>query len=153
MGEQDDPFRAIDRELVACPLKQAADAIVIDFHAEATSEKQALAYFVDGRASLVVGTHTHVPTSDDRILPKGTAYVSDIGMCGDYESVLGMDIEEPINRFMTRIPRARFEPALGPATLSGLCVEIDDATGLAKATMALRLGGLLKPTEPQSWVE
>ncbi len=153
MGEQDDPFRAIDAELEACPLKQAADAIIIDFHAEATSEKQALAYFVDGRASLVVGTHTHVPTSDDRILPKGTAYVSDIGMCGDYESVLGMDIEEPINRFMTRIPRARFEPALGPATLSGLCVEIDDATGLAKATMALRLGGLLKPTEPQSWVE
>lgn len=153
MGEQDDPFRAIDRELEACKLKQAADAIVIDFHAEATSEKQALGYFVDGRASLVVGTHTHVPTSDDRILPKGTAYVSDIGMCGDYESVLGMDIQEPLNRFMTRIPRARFEPALGPATLSGLCVEIDDATGLAKATMPLRLGGLLKPTEPQSWVE
>ena len=153
MGEQDDPFRAIDRELEACPLKQAADAIVIDVHAEATSEKQALAYFVDGRASLVVGTHTHVPTSDDRVLPKGTAYLTDAGMCGDYESVLGMQIEEPLNRFLTRIPRARFEPALGPATLNGLGVEIDDATGLATATMPLRLGGLLKPTEPQSWVE
>jgi hypothetical protein len=153
MGEQDDPFRAADRELEACPLKQAADAIVIDIHAEATSEKQAFGYYVDGRASLVVGTHTHVPTADDRVLPKGTAYVSDIGMCGDYESVVGMDVEEPLNRFLTRIPRTRFEPATGPATLSGLCVEIDDATGLATATMPLRLGGLLKPTEPQSWVE
>ncbi|MEZ5925343.1 MAG: TIGR00282 family metallophosphoesterase [Hyphomicrobiaceae bacterium] len=153
MGEQDDPFRAVDRELQACPLKEAADAVVIDFHAEATSEKQAMGYFADGRASLVAGTHTHVPTADDRILPKGTAYVSDIGMCGDYESVLGMDTEEPLNRFLTRIPRSRFEPALGPATLSGLCVETDDSTGLAKATMPLRLGGLLKPTEPQAWVE
>ena len=153
MGEHDDPFRAVNRELEACPLGEVADAIVVDFHAEATSEKQALGYYVDGRASLVIGTHTHVPTSDDRVLPKGTAYMSDAGMCGDYESVLGMDIEEPLNRFLTRIPRTRFEAATGPATLSGLCVEIDGRTGLATRTMALRLGGLLKPTEPQSWVE
>ncbi|MFO1173426.1 MAG: TIGR00282 family metallophosphoesterase [Hyphomicrobiaceae bacterium] len=153
MGEQDDPFRAVNRELEACPLGESADAIVVDFHAEATSEKQAMGYYVDGRASLVIGTHTHVPTSDDRVLPKGTAYMSDAGMCGDYESVLGMDIEEPLNRFLTRIPRTRFEAATGPATLSGLCVDIDDRTGLATATTALRLGGLLKPTEPQSWVE
>ena len=111
MPELDDPFRAIDAELTACRLKQGADAIFIDFHAEATSEKQALGYFVDGRATAVVGTHTHAPTADERVLPSGTAYMSDAGMCGDYNSVLGMDIEEPINRFLTKIPRQRFEPA------------------------------------------
>ena len=90
MPELADPFRAIDAEIEACRLKQGADAIVIDFHAEATSEKQALGYFVDGRASCVVGTHTHAPTADERVLPGGTAFISDIGMCGDYQSVLGM---------------------------------------------------------------
>ncbi len=119
MPEMDDPFRAIDAELAACRLKQGADAIFIDFHAEATSEKQALGYFVDGRATAVVGTHTHVPTADDRVLPNGTAYISDAGMCGDYNSVLGMDIEEPINRFITKIPRQRFEPAGGPGDALG----------------------------------
>ena len=119
MPELDDPFRAIDAELTACRLKQGADAIVIDFHAEATSEKQALGYFVDGRATAVVGTHTHVPTADERVLPDGTAFISDAGMCGDYNSVLGMDIEEPINRFLTKIPRQRFEPARGPGDAVG----------------------------------
>src|SRR5262245_18712888 len=94
MSDLDDPFRAVERELDACGLKQGADAILIDFHAEATSEKQAIGYFVDGRASAVVGTHTHVPTADEQILPHGTAYISDIGMCGDYDSVLGMEKEE-----------------------------------------------------------
>jgi hypothetical protein len=153
MTELDCPFRAIDNELTACQLKRGADVIVIDFHAEATSEKQALAYFLDGRASVVVGTHTHSPTADQRVLPGGTAYMSDVGMCGDYNSVLGMDAEEPINRFLTKIPRGRFEPALGPATISGLAVEIDDATGLARWTKSLRLGGVLEPTEPLLWVE
>src|SRR6187401_3515178 len=90
MPELADPFRAIDAEINACGLKQGADAIFIDFHAEATSEKQAMGHFVDGRATCVVGTHTHVPTADDRVLPNGTAYISDAGMCGDYNSVLGM---------------------------------------------------------------
>ena len=152
MPELDDPFRAVDAELTACKLKQGADAILIDFHAEATSEKQALGYFIDGRASVVVGTHTHAPTSDHRVLPNGTAFVSDIGMCGDYNSVLGMDIEEPISRFLTKIPRQRFEPATGPGTLSGLAVEIDDATGLARACSAFRLGPNLEPAEPAFWV-
>lgn len=151
MPELDDPFRAIDAELTACRLKQGADAILIDMHAEATSEKQALGYFVDGRASVVVGTHTHVPTADDRVLPNGTAYISDAGMCGDYNSVLGMDIEEPINRFITKIPRQRFEPALGPATISGLAVDIDDKTGLANACGALRIGPHLEPATPSFW--
>lgn len=153
MTELDDPFRALDHEVMACGLKRGADAIVIDFHAEATSEKQALAYFFDGRVSAVIGTHTHTPTSDERILPRGTAYISDAGMCGDYNSVLGMDIQEPINRFITRIPRERFEPAMGPPTLSGLAVEIDDETGLARRTQALRLGGVLSPAEPLFWAE
>jgi metallophosphoesterase (TIGR00282 family) len=151
MTELDDPFRAIDAELTACRLKEGADAIVIDFHAEATSEKQALGYFVDGRASVVVGTHTHAPTADDRVLPSGTAFISDVGMCGDYNSVLGMDTEEPINRFLTRIPRGRFEPALGPGTISGLAVDIDDQTGLARKCGALRLGPNLEPAEPSFW--
>jgi 2',3'-cyclic-nucleotide 2'-phosphodiesterase len=153
MPELGDPFRAIDAEIAACGLKKGADAIVIDFHAEATSEKQALGHFVDGRASAVVGTHTHAPTADERVLPGGTAFISDLGMCGDYQSVLGMGKDEPINRFLTKIPRARLEPANGPATLSGLAVEIDDATGLAVRTTSLRLGGVLSPTEPLFWVE
>jgi metallophosphoesterase (TIGR00282 family) len=153
MPELADPFRAVDAEIEACGLKKGTDAIVIDFHAEATSEKQALGYFVDGRASCVVGTHTHAPTADERVLPGGTAFISDIGMCGDYESVLGMAKDEPINRFLTKIPRGRLEPAMGPATLSGLAVEIDDATGLAVRTQGVRLGGVLAPTEPLFWVE
>jgi 2',3'-cyclic-nucleotide 2'-phosphodiesterase len=153
MPELGCPFRAVDAEVVACGLKRGADAIVLDFHAEATSEKQAMGYFLDGRASCVVGTHTHVPTADERVLPQGTAFMCDVGMCGDYESVLGMDREEPLNRFLSKIPRARFEPALGPGTLSGLAVEIDDRTGLAVRTKAVRLGGVLAPTEPPFWVE
>lgn len=151
MTELDCPFRAIDNELTACPLKQGADAILIDFHAEATSEKQALGLFVDGRASVVVGTHTHTPTSDERVLPAGTAYMSDAGMTGDYNSVLGMDSEEPLNRFLTRIPRERFEPSTGPGTLSGLAVQIDDKTGLAVWARGVRIGGCLRPSEALPW--
>jgi metallophosphoesterase (TIGR00282 family) len=153
MTELDCPFRAIDHEVTACRLKAGADAIIVDFHAEATSEKQALGYFLDGRVSCLIGTHTHVPTTDERVLPSGTGYISDVGMCGDYESVLGMDRAEPVNRFLTRITRERFEPAMGPATISGLAVEIDDATGLTRWLKGLRLGGVLAPTEPLSWVE
>ena len=152
MTELDCPFRAIDNELTACRLKQGADAVFIDFHAEATSEKQALANFVDGRATAVVGTHTHAPTSDERVLPGGTAYMSDAGMCGDYNSVLGMDTTEPINRFLTKIPKGRFEPADGPATLSGLAIDVDDKTGLAVRVAPLRLGGVLSRVEPPFWV-
>ncbi len=151
MADLDWPFRAIDSELTACKLKHGADAIFIDFHAEATSEKQALGVFVDGRVSGIAGTHTHTPTSDERILPRGSAYMTDAGMCGDYNSVLGMDTEEPITRFITKIPRGRFEPAGGPATLSGLAIEIDDATGLALHCGALRVGGVLKPAFPEFW--
>jgi metallophosphoesterase (TIGR00282 family) len=151
MTELDCPFRAIDTEITACGLKSGADVIFVDFHAEATSEKQALGLFLDGRVSGVVGTHTHTPTSDQRVLPGGTAYMSDAGMCGDYNSVLGMESDEPINRFLTKIPRGRYEPSLGPGTLSGFAVEIDDKTGLATNCAALRLGPHLEPAAPSFW--
>jgi metallophosphoesterase (TIGR00282 family) len=151
MDSLDDPFAAIEQELEACKLREHADAIIVDMHAEATSEKQALAYVLDGRVSLQVGTHTHAPTSDHRILPQGTAYISDIGMCGDYESVLGMNKEEPIRRFQTKIPSARFEPSAGPATVSGIAVETDDATVLALKLAPVRIGGVLEETRPGFW--
>jgi metallophosphoesterase (TIGR00282 family) len=148
----DDPFATVGRELDACPLREAADAVVVDFHGEATSEKQAIGFFCDGRASLVVGTHTHVPTADHQILAGGTAYMTDAGMTGDYDSIIGMQKDEPIRRFTSGIPAARFEPALGPATLSGLAVETDDATGLAVKVAPVRVGGRLSPALPDFWV-
>jgi len=151
MDPLDDPFAAVERELAACPLKQSADAIIVDIHAEATSEKQAMGHFCDGRVSLVVGTHTHAPTADHQILPHGTAFVSDVGMTGDYDSVIGMDKEEPLTRFLRKISGARFEPAMGPATLCGLAVETDDATGLARRVAAVRLGGRLEAAQPTFW--
>ena len=153
MADLECPFRAVEKELEACPLKSVADAIIIDMHAEATSEKQALAHFVDGRASLVVGTHTHVPTADDMVLSGGTAYMSDIGMCGDYDSVLGMEKEEPIHRFLTKIPSGRFKPALGEASISGTAVDVDDTTGLATNISPIRIGGRLRPKLPDFWEE
>jgi metallophosphoesterase (TIGR00282 family) len=152
MADTDDPFRAVEREIETCGLKTGADAILVDFHAEATSEKEALAHFVDGRVSAVIGTHTHVPTADEQILNGGTAYISDAGMCGDFDSVLGMDKEEPLSRFLTKIPNTRFSPALGEATICGVGIDIDDATGLARAIAPLRLGGRLSQTEPAFWL-
>jgi calcineurin-like phosphoesterase len=151
MDPLDDPFAAIDRELSACALKSGADAILVDMHCEATSEKQAMAYFADGRVSAVVGTHTHAPTADHRVLPGGTAFISDVGMTGDYESVIGMAKDEPLMRFLRKIPAAKFEPALGPGTLCALAVETDDATGLAVKVGAVRLGGRLEQARPAFW--
>ena len=151
MDPLDDPFAAIERELAACALKRTADAIIIDVHGEATSEKQAMGHFCDGRASLVVGTHTHAPTADHQILPGGTGYISDVGMSGDYDSVIGMAKDEPLNRFVRKIPSGRFEPALGEATLCALAVETDDATGLARRIGAVRLGGRLEEARPAFW--
>lgn len=153
MDALDDPFAAVDRELSACPLGEQADAVVIDIHAEASSEKQAMAFHVDGRATLVVGTHTHVPTSDHRILSGGTAYQTDVGMCGDYDSVIGMDKDEPLRRFLTKVPGERFQPANGVPTIAGLAVEVDDNTGLATAVAPLRLGGALTEALPPFWVD
>jgi 2',3'-cyclic-nucleotide 2'-phosphodiesterase len=144
-----DPFAAVDQELDSCPLKTGCDASLIDFHAELTSEKMALGHYVDGRTSLMVGTHTHVPTADHRILDRGTAYVTDAGMCGDYDSVIGMDKEEPLNRFLRKIPLGRFTPATGPATVTGIAVLTDDRTGLALKVAPVRIGGWLEPAWPE----
>ncbi|MEO0680903.1 MAG: TIGR00282 family metallophosphoesterase [Pseudomonadota bacterium] len=144
----DDPVSAFDAALRAAPLGGGADAVICDFHAEATSETMAMGRWLDGRASLVVGTHTHVPTADAQILAKGTAFQSDAGMCGDYDSVIGMQPEEPMRRFVTGMPKGRFQPALGPATLCGVFVETDDATGRAAAIHPVRLGGRLAPALP-----
>ena len=151
MEPLDDPFSAVERELAACPLKEGADAIVVDMHCEATSEKQSMGFLCDGRARLVIGTHTHAPTADHRILPGGTAFMSDVGMTGDYQSVIGMDKDEPLGRFIRRIPQGKFETANGPATLSALAVETDDATGLARRVGPVRLGGVLEEARPTFW--
>jgi hypothetical protein len=151
MEPLDDPFAAVERELATCPLRAGADAIILDFHGEATSEKQSMGFFCDGRASLVVGTHTHTPTADLRILAGGTAFMSDVGMTGDYNSVIGMAKEEPLQRFVQRISSARFEPASGPATLCAVAVETDAASGLATRVGAVRLGGCLEQTVPAFW--
>ena len=144
----DDPFSAIDTVLKAHPRGGNVQASLIDVHCEATSEKMAMGHYCDGRASIVVGTHTHVPTSDTMILPGGTAFQSDAGMCGDYNSVIGMQKEEPLRRFITGMPKSRFEPAKGEATLSGIYVETDDRTGKATRVEAVRQGGRLSQQGP-----
>jgi len=151
MDPLEDPFAAVERELAACALGQGADVVIVDFHGEATSEKQAMGYFCDGRASLVVGTHTHVPTADLRILSGGTAYITDVGMTGDFDSIIGMSKEEPLQRFLRRISSARFEPANGPGTLCAVAVDTDPATGLAARVAPVRLGGVLEAARPAFW--
>jgi len=148
MDPLDDPFVAVQRELDAAPLGMVADAVLVDMHAEASSEKQGMGYFCDGVASLVVGTHTHTPTSDARILPQGTAFQTDAGMCGDYNSVIGMEPEEPLRRFTTRMRGGRFQPAGGAETLCGVFVQTDDKTGLAVRVEPIRMGGTLIEAVP-----
>lgn len=148
MDPLNDPFAAVEAELNACPLGEVADAIVVDIHAEATSEKMAMGHFCDGRASLVIGTHSHVPTADAQILPGGTAYQSDAGACADYDSVIGMDKAEPLQRFTRKIPTQRYTPAAGPATVCGVFVQTG-ANGLAMRIEPVRVGGRLRQTMPE----
>ncbi|HUO97092.1 MAG TPA: TIGR00282 family metallophosphoesterase [Rhizomicrobium sp.] len=147
MDALDDPFAAIEAELTACPLGEGADAVVVDMHAEASSEKMAMGHFCDGRASAVIGSHTHVPTADAQVLPGGTAYLSDAGGCCDYDSVIGMEKYEPIQRFLKKMHVSRFTPAHGPATLCGAFVETN-AKGLATRIDPIRVGGRLQPALP-----
>ena len=149
MNPMDDPFRAVEQAIADCPLGEVADAIVVDFHAEATSEMAGMAHFMDGRVSLVVGTHTHIPTADERILKGGTALMTDAGMCGDFDSVIGMQADEPVNRFLTGVPKERFTPAEGEATLCGVAIETDAKTGLCTQVSALRVGGVLGEVLPE----
>jgi 2',3'-cyclic-nucleotide 2'-phosphodiesterase len=147
MDALDDPFASAEAELAACPLGEGADAIIVDMHAEATSEKMGMGHFCDGRASLVVGTHSHVPTADAQIFPGGTAYQTDAGACADYDSVIGMEKFEPVQRFTRKMSTSRFTPATGPATLCGVFVATN-AKGLADRIEPVRVGGRLKQTIP-----
>ena len=143
-----DPFSAVEPVLRAHPRGGLVQASIIDMHCEATSEKAAMGHWCDGRASLVVGTHTHIPTADSQILPGGTAFQSDAGMCGDYDSVIGMKKDEPMRRFITGMARARFEPALGAVTLCGCYIETDDRSGQASRIEMVRMGGRLPQAGP-----
>ena len=147
----DDPFSAIEQVLKTHRIGGSVQAAIVDVHAEATSEKMAMGHWCDGQASLVVGTHTHVPTGDAQILSGGTAYLTDAGMCGDYDSGIGMGKEEPLQRFLRKLPVERMRPAEGPATVSGVAVETDDRTGLATMVAPLRIGGRLSPALVPSW--
>lgn len=144
----EDPFAAVDTIMASHRLGATIDGAIIDVHGEASSEKQALGDHCDGRVSLVVGTHSHVPTADHRIMPGGTAYQTDAGMCGDYDSVIGMDKAIATPRFTRKVPNERLQPATGPATLCGLVVDTDPTSGLARAAHPLRLGGILDPVTP-----
>jgi len=147
MDALDDPFAEVEALLAEQRLGEV-DAIIVDFHGEATSEKMAMGQLLDGRVSLVVGTHSHVPTADAQILPRGTAYQTDAGMCGDYDSVIGMQKAAAVARFVTKMPGERLQVAEGPATLCGVVVETDDATGLARRIAPVRMGGRLIPSLP-----
>jgi metallophosphoesterase (TIGR00282 family) len=147
MDALDDPFAAIRAELARHGLGRTVDAIVVDLHGEASSEKQAFGHYVDGMVSIVVGTHTHVPTADARILARGTAYQTDAGMCGDFDSVIGMAKEGSLARFVRKLPGERLAPAEGPATVCGLFVETGP-NGLALRAEPVRVGGSLPPAMP-----
>ena len=148
MDPLDDPFAAALAALINHTMGASVNAIFVDIHAEATSEKTAIGHYLDGKVSCVFGTHTHVPTADHQILPGGTAYMSDVGMCGDYDSVIGMDKVEPIHRFTRKMTAGHFSPASGKATVCGIYLETDDDTGLATYLAPLRIGGRLSPIWP-----
>lgn len=148
MDPMDDPFTALDKLISKHPLKRAVQAIFVDFHGEATSEKMAVGHYLDGRISGLVGTHTHVPTGDYHIMERGTAYQTDAGMTGDYDSVIGVRKDIPIHRFVRKTPTERMVPATGEATICGTFIETNDKTGLAKNVSALRVGGKLSEITP-----
>lgn len=148
MDAMDDPFAAMDKLCKKFRLGKDVQAIFLDFHGEATSEKMAMGHFLDGRASFVIGTHTHVPTADTRILPRGTGYQTDAGMCGCYDSVIGMDTNIAVQRFVRKMPGEKLRPAEGPVTLSGVMFDVDTATGLCTQVSPFRMGGQLMQTLP-----
>ena len=148
MEALDDPFMAVQKALLNHRLGETVDFILVDVHAEASSEKMAMAHRFDGKVSMVVGTHSHIPTADAQVLPGGTAYQTDAGMCGDYNSVIGMQKEAAIDRFISKIRTARLEPATGEGTFCGVFVESSDKTGLAKRISPVRRGGRLAPQNP-----
>ncbi len=144
MKKCQDVFQEAQKFIKNIKLKENADFIIVDMHGEITSEKMAMGHFLDGKVTMIVGTHTHVPTSDHRVMEKGTAYQTDLGMCGDYNSVIGMNKENSLKKFL-RDPSAKHHfPALGDATISGLIVSADEKTGLANKVEPIILGGSLQ---------
>ena len=148
MDPLDDPFRAAQAELARHGMPGTVQAVLCDIHAEASSEKMAFAHSFDGRVSAVIGTHTHTPTADHQVLPGGTAYLTDAGMCGDYDSVIGMQKGAASLRFWKKVPGERLAPAEGEATICGALIETDDQTGLARRIEPVRIGGRLSPALP-----
>jgi len=144
MRKSDDVFDAAKNFINKIKLKRDVDFIIVDMHGEITSEKMAMAYLFDGKATIVFGTHTHVPTSDHRIMEKGTAYQTDLGMCGDYNSVIGMNKDNSLKRFLKDPSAIKHYPSTGIATISGLMVEADEQTGLAKKVKPFIVGGSLQ---------
>jgi len=144
MKECENVFKTAEKIFNKFRLKRDADFMVVDFHGEITSEKMAMGHYLDGKATLVIGTHTHVPTSDFRVLENGTAYQSDAGMCGDYNSVIGMNKENSLKKFFKNKEAKRHFPSLGEATLSGIIVDGDLNTGLANSVKQFLFGGVLK---------
>ncbi|MBO6486739.1 MAG: TIGR00282 family metallophosphoesterase [Pelagibacteraceae bacterium] len=144
MKKCDDLFQAASQLKNLVRLRKDADFIIVDIHGEITSEKMALGHFFDGEATVVVGTHTHVPTSDTHILKGGTAYQTDLGMCGDYDSVIGMNKDNSLMRFFKNENAKRHSPALGDATISGIIVEADSSSGKAIKAEPLIVGRILK---------
>jgi metallophosphoesterase (TIGR00282 family) len=149
MDALDDPFARLDAILADHPLGIGASAILVDIHAEASSEKMALGHFSDGRVSAVFGSHSHVPTADAQIFPGGSAYQTDAGMCGDYDSVIGLQKAPAVRRFVTKMPGERPQVAEGEGTLCGVLLETDDASGLARRVEPVRIGGRLAPYLPR----
>ncbi len=146
MDPLDDPFAAADNALTGLELSRNVAAIVVDIHAEASSEKQVMGCMLDGRVSLVVGTHTHVPTADARVLPNGTGFMTDAGMCGDYDSIIGMRKDIAVAKMVRKLPTERLAPATGSATLCGVLVTLDNRSGLCQSIKPIRLGGKLQET-------
>ena len=143
MRKTEDVFRTAEKIRKKIILKKNVDFLIVDFHGEITSEKMAIGHYLDGSTTCVVGTHTHVPTADTRVLQKGTAYQTDIGMCGDYNSVIGMNKENSIKRFLKQKDAVKHFPSEGEGTLSGIIIEADEKSGLAKKVYRIILGGTL----------
>ena len=147
MEPLENPFNEVEKCLSKITLGVDVNCIILDIHAEATSEKMAMGQYLDGRVSMVIGSHSHIPTADTQILPGGTAYQTDAGMCGDYDSVIGMKKEPSVNRFVQKLDNQRLEPAEGEATVCGVFLETDDISGLAVRVHAIRVGGRLTATK------
>lgn len=144
--EVDDPFDVVSNWLQTYNKHRDYDILTVDFHAEATAEKVGMGYFLDGKASLVVGTHTHIPTADARILPNGTAFISDVGMCGDYNSIIGMEVEGALSRFLLSDGKGFLQPAENKGTFCAVCAEINETTGAAVKIFPIRIGAILENT-------